>query len=162
MPQHALSTDKALETALLALQAFQVVFLWIHDWIPLGRLNDVVAVRGQDSLARLVIVTLVQSVPWSIGLYFSMQYFGRDYPEWLNDWLWISYAVLLVGQIRAWWIPYLLRADPVRAGRYRKMFGNTHAFLPIRNGMVPNTAHIMLHMCTAATLVVLFLRNYSR
>jgi hypothetical protein len=36
------------------------------------------------------------------------------------------------------------------------MFGNTHSFLPVRNGLVPNTAHIMLHVCTAATLVVLF------
>jgi hypothetical protein len=162
MPQRVLSTDKFLETILLALQMFQVVFLWIHDWIPLGRLNDIVAVPSQDTLKHLVIVTLVQSVPWTIGLYFSVQYFGREYPDWLNNWLWISYAVLLVGQIRAWWVPYLLRADPKRAARYRIMFGNTHSFLPVRNGLVPNTAPIMLHVCTAATLVVLFLRDYSR
>jgi hypothetical protein len=36
------------------------------------------------------------------------------------------------------------------------MFGNTHSFLPQRNGMVPNTAHILLHVATLATLVVLF------
>ena len=159
---HLLSTDRSLETVLLALQAFQVAFLWIHDWIPLGRLNDVAAVRSQDTLERLVIVTLVQSVPWTIGLYFSVRYFGREYPGWLNSWLWISYALLLAGQIRAWWIPYLFRAEPERAERYRKMFSNTHSFLPIRNGMVPNTAHIMLHICTAATLIVLFLRSYGR
>jgi hypothetical protein len=47
----------------LALQAFQVLFLWFHDWIPLGRLNDVTAVRRQDTLIRLVLVTLIQSVP---------------------------------------------------------------------------------------------------
>ena len=139
-----------------------MVFLWIHDWIPLGRLNDVVAVRSQDTLARLAMVILVQSVPWSIGLYFSVQYFGREYPDWLNNWLWISYAALLVGQIRAWWVPYLIRAEPKRAALYRIMFGNTHSFLPVRNGLVPNTAHVTLHTCTAATLVVLFLRDYSR
>lgn len=33
--------------------------------------------------------------------------------------------------------------------------------LPVRNGMVPNTAHIMLHMATVATLEVLCLRNYA-
>jgi hypothetical protein len=157
-----ISADNILETALLALQAFQVGFLWIHDWIPLGRLNDVVAVRRQDTLRRLVTVTLVQSVPWTVGLCFSIRHFGREYPDWLNSWLWISYAVLLVGQIRAWWIPYLFRAEPERAARYRKMFGNTHTFLPVRNGLVPNTAHIMLHLCTAATLVILFLRHLSR
>jgi hypothetical protein len=35
------------------------------------------------------------------------------------------------------------------------MFGNTHAFLPERNGIRPNTLHILLHACTAATLVLL-------
>jgi hypothetical protein len=38
--------------------------------------------------------------------------------------------VLLVGQIRAWWEPYLLQADPQRAARYRIMFGNTHCGSP--------------------------------
>jgi hypothetical protein len=161
MPQHALSTGNSLEIALLALQAFQVVFLWIHDWIPLGQLNDVMAVRSQDTLKRLGIVTFVQSAPFTIGLYFSMQNFGHKYPEWLNSWLWISYAVLLAGQVRAWWIPYLLRADPARAARYRIMFGKTHSFLPVHNGMVPNTAHITLHIGTVATLVVLYLRDYG-
>jgi hypothetical protein len=60
-----------------------------------------------------------------------------------------------VGQIRAWWIPYLFRPEPERAARYQIMFGKTHRFLPIRNGLVPNTAHIMLHVATAATLVTL-------
>jgi hypothetical protein len=29
--------------------------------------------------------------------------------------------------------------------------------LPSRNGMVPNTAHILLHLATAATLIVLLM-----
>ena len=70
-------------------------------------------------------------------------------------WLWISYGILFVGQIRAWWVPYLLRAEPERAARFQVMFGDTHSFLPQRNGLVPNTAHMMLHLATAATLLVL-------
>jgi hypothetical protein len=53
-------------------------------------------------------------------------------------------------------VPYLVKAEPARAQRYQQMFGNTHSFLRPRNGMVPNTAHILLHLATAATLVVLF------
>jgi hypothetical protein len=159
MAQHLASTSNGLEQILLALQAFQVVFLLVHDWIPLGRLNDVAAVRGEDTLRRLVIVTLVQSVPWAAGLFFSAWYFGRPYPAWLGMWLWITYALLLVGQIRAWWIPYLFKAEPERAERYQRMFGNTHSFLPERNGLVPNTAHILLHLSTAATLLVLLIRE---
>jgi hypothetical protein len=156
MAQPITSTNNILQMILLALQAFQVIFLWVHDWVPLGRLNDVAAVRSEDTLRRLVIVTLVQSVPWSIGLLFSAWYFGRPYPAWLNSWLWITYALLFAGQIRAWWIPYLFRAEPKRAQRYERMFGKTHSFLPERNGIIPNTAHILLHLATAATLVVLF------
>jgi hypothetical protein len=51
MPQHPL--DRVLEAILLALRVLQVAFLWVHDWIPLGRLNDVIAVRSQDTLGRL-------------------------------------------------------------------------------------------------------------
>ncbi|SDG11020.1 hypothetical protein [Paraburkholderia phenazinium] len=51
---------------------------------------------------------------------------------------------------------YLVRPDAKRAARYRIMFGNTHSFLPMRNGMVPNTLHVLLHLSTAVTLVVLF------
>lgn len=145
-----------IEITLLVLQTFQVLFLWIHDWIPLARLNDVAAVRSQDTFRRLAVVTLIQSVPFTFGLWFSLLYFGRPYPHWLYMWLCISYGLIFVGQIRAWWVPYLLRPEPDRAARYRIMFGNTHHFLPIRNGLVPNTAHIMLHLATAATLFVLF------
>jgi hypothetical protein len=38
------------------------------------------------------------------------------------------------------------------------MFGNTHSFLPLRNGLVPNTAHIMLHLATVTTLICLLMK----
>jgi hypothetical protein len=151
-----------LERTLLALQVFQVLFLWFHDWIPLGRLNDVAAVRRQDTLGRLVRVTLIQSVPFTIGLFYSARYFQQPYPGWLHEWLWISYGILFVGQMRAWWVPYLLKLEPERAERYRKMFGNTHSFLPRRNGMVPNTAHILLHLATAGTLLCLLPMHFKQ
>jgi hypothetical protein len=155
MSQQISGANLYVEIVLIVLQVFQVLFLWLHDWVPLGRLNDVKAVRSQDTVFRLVVVTLIQSGPFTIGLLFSLLYFGRLYPHWLYLWLWISYSVIFLGQIRAWWIPYLFRAEPERAARYQIMFGNTHHFLPIRNGLVPNTAHIMLHLATAATLVAL-------
>lgn len=144
------------EPALLVFQAFVVAFLWLHDWVPLGRLNDVAAVRSQDTLTRLIGVTIVQSVPWSVGLVFSAVHFGHSYPHWLQMWLWGSYIFLVVGVIRAWWVPYLFGADTRRITRYRIMFGNTHSFLPERNGIVPNTAHILLLLAGIGVLLVLF------
>jgi hypothetical protein len=150
------SIGMTAEIVLIALQTFQVAFLWFHDWIPLGRLNDVRAVRSQDTLQRLIVVTLIQSVPWTIGLVFSARYFGQTYPDWLDSWLRVTYVVLFLGELYAWWVPYLVRVEAKRAARYQVMFGNTHSFLPLRNGIVPNTLHVVLHVSTAATLVMLF------
>lgn len=144
------------QSVLLALQAFQVVFLALHDWVPLGRLNDVKAARAADPGARLFLTTLVSTVPFAFGLAASCFYLAAAWPEWLRLWLEISYAMLFVGQLRAWWVPYLVIPEPARAARYRLMFGRTHAFLPERNGIVPNTLHILLHTATLATLVLLF------
>ena len=147
---------------LIALQAIQVAILWLHDWAPLAPLNDVRAVRAADSTARLLIVTLVQSTPFTIGLLFSLIKASSGFPGWLWYWLWISYGLLFTGELRAWWIPYLVRTEPERAARYRAMFSDTHAFLPERNGARPNSLHVALHGCTAATLAVLGLLTLWR
>jgi hypothetical protein len=152
------STAKQTDQLSLDLAQTEIASARFRDFGPLGRLNDVTAVRSQDTGRRLVIVTLIQSVPWTIGLCFSLLHLRRRYPDWLYDWLVISYGLLFIGQIRAWWIPYLFRPEPERAARYQIMFGKTHSFLPPRNGMVPNTAHILLHLATAATLIVLLIK----
>ncbi len=144
-----------LDTILIALQAFQVAFLWLHDWLPLGRLNDIVAVRRADTLSRRIRITLIQSAPYTIGLLYTIRSAGRPFPHWLYIYLWISYGLLFLGELEAWWIPYFFRVEPERAERYQALFGNTHAFLPKRNGIVPNTLHVLLHLTTAATLLIL-------
>jgi hypothetical protein len=141
--------------ALLALQCFHVLFLALHDWIPLGTLNDVNAVRAANPGRKLLAGTLISLVPFAIGLAASAIYFGRVYPAWLLWWLWISYGLLFVGELKAWWIPYLFRSEPERAARYQVMFSNTHAFLPAHNGIRVNTLHLVLHILTLTTLVVL-------
>jgi hypothetical protein len=145
---------------LIVLQALQVAFLWLHDWLPLPPLNDVLAVRRQDSTARLVRVTLIQSLPFTIGLVASLAYAQRHFPGWLWSWLWISYGILFAGEVTAWWLPYLTRPAPARAARYQAMFGSTHAFLPPRNGIVPNTLHCLLHAATILTLLMLALLRF--
>lgn len=150
------ATSDGLKAILFSLQAFQVAFLWLHDWVPLGRLNDVIAVQSQDTRLKLLVVTFLSSLFFSVGLVLSWQYFDEPYPLWLRIYLWVIYSSLLLGQLRAWWVPYLLLPDDRRAKRYRLMFARTHSFLPERNGITPNTLHIILHLTTAATLVVLF------
>jgi hypothetical protein len=143
-----------LTGALLALQCFHVLFLALHDWISMGTFNDVNAVRMTYPVRKLIAGTVVSVTPFAIGLGASAIHFGRTYPAWLFWWLWISYGLLFVGELKAWWIPFLFHPEQERA-RYQAMFGATHAFLPERNGIRPNTLHVVLHILTLTTLVVL-------
>jgi hypothetical protein len=66
--------------------------------------------------------------------------------------------MLFLGQLNAWWIPYLIHPNPVRAERYRVLFAGTSSFLPERNGITPNTLHVFgLHIETLATIILLSL-----
>ncbi|MGA8223903.1 MAG: hypothetical protein WB780_19800, partial [Candidatus Acidiferrales bacterium] len=96
------------ELALVALQSFHVAFLLLHDWIPLGRLNDVAAVRRENSLTPLILNTIIFGGLFAFGLAASVHYYERPYPGWLHTWLWVSYTLLFLGELRAWWIPYLV------------------------------------------------------
>jgi hypothetical protein len=149
----------ALEITFLTLQTIVVLFLLFHDWVPLGRLNNLTAIRGQDSVVRSVLVTLLPGAPAALALFFCAKYFGEPYPDWLEMLLWITYGLLVIGLLRAWWIPYLFGTDPARAARYQIIFADTHSFLPKRNGMAPDTLHTCFHIAAVATMVVLFMRD---
>jgi len=148
-----------LDIAFLTLQALVVLFLLLHDWVPLGRLNNLDAMRGEDSLTKRAFVTLLPLLPAAVCLYFCTIHFGRPYPDWLQMTLWITYGIFLLGLLRAWWVPYLVGTDPQRAARYRIIFAGTHSFLPRRNGMAPDTLHTAFHLCVLATVVLLVVRG---
>jgi hypothetical protein len=145
----------AAKFMLLGLQSFVVLFVALHNWIPLGKLNNVSGVRKEFPGSKLVFTTLLNFTPFAFGLAASVVYFERTFPGWLVWWLWISYGLAVYGSLKAWWIPYLFRADPVLAERYRVMHGTTHSFLRERNGIRPNTLHVIFDGLVVAILVVL-------
>lgn len=136
MLQH-LPISACFETIFLALQTCVVAFLLFHDWVPLGRLNNLAAIRGQDTLPRRILVTLLPAVPAAVGLFFSARHFGQSYPHWLEMFLWITYGLFILGTLRAWWIPYLVLPDKERAARPLSNHLRRHPLLPApaqRNG----------------------------
>jgi hypothetical protein len=141
--------------AFIAGQLFVVLFISLHDWLPLGRLNNLKGVHAADSRGRLFIVTAISTLPFAVGLLGSMYFAAGRFPGWLRYTLWISYGAGTYGMLRAWWIPYLLWADPVRANRYQLRFAGTHAFLPERNGIRPDTLHVTFHIGLITTVVLL-------
>jgi len=147
---------------LIALQVFVVAFIALHDWVPLGALNDVAAVQAADSRTKLVAVTELSTLPFAFGLGATVVHAGERFPGWLNWYLWLSYGAALYGLVRAWWGPYLLYKAPVRAARYQAMFSRTHAFLPMRNGIRPNTLHVILHLTIIAIVADLIVLRLSQ
>ncbi len=142
--------------SLLALQAVQVAFLLLHDWVPLGRLTNLSAVRAADSRPRLLLVTFLSALPFMVLFALSCRYWNAPaWPSRLTTWLRYTYAVVLCGAFLAWWGPYLLWHSPERAARYRLRFAGTLKFLPERHGFAPDILHVCYHLCAVATLLLL-------
>jgi hypothetical protein len=148
-----------IEVALIAIQILQLAFLATHDWITLGPLNDLAGIRSQNTTRELIVVTLIGALPVAMALTLTLLYYGKPLPLAAAVWIWGTYVLLLLGAIRAWWVPYLVREDSARAERFRIMFGNTHTFLPQRNGMAPNTLHVAFHFSLLITLALFAARN---
>lgn len=147
--------------AFLSCQLIVVLFIALHDWLPLGALNNLAAIRATDSRLKLLLTTVVSTLPFAIGFALTAYYSTSDFPMWLGDFLWITYTAGLYGMLRAWWIPYLLIPDLVRAARYQSRFENTLAFLPVRNGIRPDTLHVCFHVVLVTTFILLCVLTFS-
>jgi hypothetical protein len=146
--------------AAITLQVYVTLFVALHDWVPLGRFNDVKAVRASEPAGRLTAVTILSTLPFAFGAAESAVH-ASGLPGWLMIFLWISYGVAAYGLLRTWWAPYLLFKEPVRATHYQAMHGRTHAFLPLHNGMRPNTLHVTVHLAILAMLADLAMLTFG-
>jgi len=107
-------------------------------------------------------VTFLSTLPFAIGLAGSAYYASTRFPGWLVWLLWITYGGAIYGMLRTWYVPYLLVAEPARVERYRKMFSDTHSILPTRNGIAPNTLHIIFHAFLVVATALLVSLTYHR
>jgi hypothetical protein len=147
--------------ALIVMQGFVVLFIAVHDWVPLGRLNNLSGIRAADPAWKRALATALSTLPFAIGLAGTLMRGQEALTGWVFWWLWISYAACWYGALRSWWIPYLLAPDPVRAERYRTRFAGTLAFLPERNGVRPDALHVTLHLVVLGILVLLGMMTWA-
>jgi hypothetical protein len=138
---------------LLVLQCFVVLFVSLHNWIPLGALNNLKGVRIAFPTGKLLATTLLNLTPVAVGLAATAFYFRKPHPGWVFWWLWITYGLACYSSFKAWWFPYLVRADPALVVRYKIMYSGTHSLLPEHNGMRPDTLHILFDLVTIAILI---------
>jgi hypothetical protein len=141
--------------AFLIFQACVVLFIAAHDWLPLGRLSNRAGVRSADSTVRLLVTTALSVLPFAAGFAGSVAHATRPFPPWLSWLLVISYGMGFYGMLRAWYLPYFFYRDEARVRRYQQRFAGTHAFLPMRNGIRPDTLHVTFHAVLIITVGLL-------
>jgi len=151
-----------MQYALVVFQVMVVIFLAFHDWVALGKLNNVVGLHTVDTPGRLLLTTALSTLPFGAVLLASILFVSIEFPAWLLWWLWGTYLACAYGILRAWWMPYLGPPDPDRAKRYGIRFAGTHSFLPERNGIRPDTLHVAFHALVVAILVLLAFLTFAR
>jgi hypothetical protein len=138
---------RTIEKGFVAGQILILLFMMLHDWIPLGPFNDLAGIRSQNTVPELLLTTAINTGSVLVVLTLTLWFIGKRYPVWARIWLVAHLGGILWGAVTAWWIPYFFGADKDLIDRYQVMFGNTHSFLPEMNGIVPNTIHVLFH-CT--------------
>jgi len=117
------------EKMFMACHGAMLLFLLLHDRVPLGPFNDPEAVRRENTTGVLLLVTIVNGLSVGILLLLAGLFAGKKYPLWLRSWFVIHLGLILAGAAKAWWMPYLFGADEKRLQRDQAMFGGTHSFL---------------------------------
>lgn len=154
------------EKLLLIGLIFIFLFMIVHDFIPLGPFNDVEAILNDRPLKELIFVTIVNAGQILLIIIGVLFFIGKKYPIIIKLWLIIHQSCIFIGALIAWWIPYIFGIGAEqRVERYQEMFGNTHSFLPIMNGIVPNTIHTIFHFtllfCIILTIYICVTNNKS-
>lgn len=150
------------EKLLLAGFSFILLFMIVQDLIPLGPLNDVQAIAKDRSFSELFMVTMIGTVQFVLLLGGLIYFMGKRYPIWVKLWLMIHPVCIFVGVCIDWWIPYFFGIGAERrVERYNQMFGDTHAFLPVMNGIVPNTLHTTFHIVLLTCIILIIYISFT-
>lgn len=137
---------------------FILLFMIVQDLVPLGALNDIEAIASVESFNEIIVTMLIGAVQILLILVGVLLFIGKKYPLLVKIWLIVHPLSILVGAIMSWWIPYLFgTGTEEKIESFNNMFGDTHSFLPIMNGMTPNTLHTMFHL---VLLICIILTSY--
>lgn len=142
------------------------LFMIVHDFVPLGQFNDVEAILNDRPLKELIFVTVINAGQILLIIIGVLFFIGKKYPIIIKLWLIIHQSCIFIGALIAWWIPYIFGIGAERrAERYQEMFGDTHSFLPVMNGIVPNTIHTIFHFtllyCIILTIYIFVTNDKS-
>ncbi len=68
------------EKMFMACLGAMLLFLLLHDWVPLGRFNDPASVRRENTTGELLLVTVVNGLSVDILLLLAGLFAGKNIP----------------------------------------------------------------------------------
>jgi hypothetical protein len=126
-----------------------------HDWIDIPGWTHGRQVRAALGVKKMVIGTAVNcffpGLPAAVAIY----YWQKPAPPGVRD-FWLVYcAVVVLGAITMWWIPYFRGTDQKTKDLYSKMYAGTHQVLPQHgDNPRPNPLHLFLHALGVINLIL--------
>jgi len=146
-------------TLFITLQIILLLFLALHDWVNIPPFTDIKALEKHHTKKERLLTSCINTSIVLIPLLLTMQSDGHFSFKTIV-FIVISYLLLTIGTLCAWWIPYLWGSSQEHKQGFIE-YKNTHAFLPKRgDNVVPNTFHVIMHLfiwsCLAIALYYLY------
>ena len=132
-------------TFFIILQIILAFFLAFHDWLDLPPLTDIKALEKYHTKKERLLSSCINTILVLIPSLMTIQSRGHFSLRGIA-FIVISYLLLTIGTICAWWIPYIFGSSQEHKQGFVE-YKNTHTFLPARgDNVVPNTLHIIMHL----------------
>lgn len=136
----------ALLDLLIVLQCSLALLMALHDWVHLPPLTDIHALAAKHSIKERVLTTLINTGLVLFPLILCIRFRPGPLPTWALASVFAVYALLTIGTIAAWWVPYIFGSSAKHKQGFIE-YRDTHTFLPAHgDNVVPNTLHVILHL----------------
>ncbi len=149
-----------MNLALLLTLALLSLLLLTHDLIPLGRWNNLRASAPTRPLGTRIVSTLLNSLVGLIPAWLAFRSLHTIGLTNARQTILIFLAILLLGELSSWWIPWAFGASAFgarlsfeRRRHLAAMTTGTLTVVPERHGIQPNALHCAIHLLTLLAFV---------
>jgi hypothetical protein len=151
-----------IQTLFTVLVVVQFLVSTLHDWVDIPGWTHGRQVRSAIGPNKMLIGTLVNGIVPGLAAAFALYYWHRPAPaSVLNYWV-IYSAVVVMGAISSWWIPYFRGTDEKTKALYSKMYAGTRQVLPPHgDNPRPNLLHLYFHALGLINLVLAIVLRFG-
>jgi hypothetical protein len=135
----------SLISLFILLQTVLFFIIVLHDWVHLPPLTDIRALEKHHSKKERLLASTLYGFIVGVPLFLSW-FYAPNLSFWVLITIIVFYALLSLGTIASWWIPYFFGSSAQHKAAFAE-YRHTHHFLPRRSDNVrPNTFHCILHL----------------